>query len=1006
MVLVTHANGILVNEHRLRVSGVSAQQAVRGVTVVDSCGNGDGRVQASEIFSLTLKLGIENPELLEPFAFSLRPVEPDVEQLSGTGLGLRRGEGVMWIAQSQEFLTPSGLTPGQSLGFELEVRSAYASWRDTLTVEVAPGPDKTAPRVLGLHARPAPGGVRIIVPSSRFVEGDAVASATALVYDGLDSSKVMSVPLEWRDNRYEGTWHTQALGTFLIAAELTDRSGNVGLGPVVPFPITTAADAGAEASGMWDMLPLCPRGQPALLTNLVFAPSDPGVVYGVSQHSIWQSLDAGHTWRRAGLMTSGAALDLWVDSVDPTRVYVHSSDGRTLRGDDGGRRWRVLELPEGAMLLSTDQARSDVVYAGSEQGMWVSADGGTSWDQLTGESTSFALVHPLEPGLIFSGTGPWWDAAAAITRPGHLLRSADGGTTWEVLDRAFEALHADPGDRGGLYGISVKELWHSADHGDHWTSLGSPPGARDGAWSIHPHRAAPGLIFAWHAMGGPVSRSLDGGVSWEEISLPADLPRGRSGATVPFVDPSDPERLLLLGMSWSQYSLVQGQDAGETWREVRVPTTGSPAGTVVFDEAGRIYVGSSRREGNAAGSPAIYLSDDGGTTWTWRTDPSMTRAHAALSPVIGGLRQDPEASDLLLAHTFYASVRYPGIRFAVGSGGEFMRSADSGRSWNKMLDTRSWGFYSHPAILSGAGIHWLAGERVGIRTSQDGGTSWELRDEGMPRGGQGGPPDVLSLAMDPDDPDVLYAGLHDGLWVTFDNGREWHFMESPFEETRIVHLAFHPLEDATLYAVTPGALYVSRDRATTWSTVLALSPAAAYPLRLRFHPRDEKVMYLVLGDRLLATRDGGASWTSLADRLAPGPWVSDVAIDPYDPESLYAATPWGVYRTNLGRMGTAIEDEEDAAPERFGLERSYPNPFNSSTVIPFAVDRDGYTELAVYDLLGQRVRNLVRERVEAGDHTVLWDGCGHDGKPLASGVYLCRLQSGPVVALSKLLLLK
>jgi len=481
------------------------------------------------------------------------------------------------------------------------------------------------------------------------------------------------------------------------------------------------------------------------------------------------------------------------------------------------------------------------------------------------------------------------------------------------------------------------------------------------------------------------------------------------GGTIPFVDPTDPDRLFLLGLSWSRYSMVQSQDGGESWQEVRLPQKDSPAGTVLFGEGGQVYVGSGRREDDAGGFAGIYVSDDGGTTWTWRTEPgtgpSMRPLFSALTPAIATLFRDSEAPGLMLAHVPAASVRLPGTSFGYGSPGQFLRSADNGRSWDRILDTIavsiSMGYYTSPTMLFRSGVHWIAGEMAGIRVSRDGATSWEPWHG--PLSWRAG---VLSLAMDPVELQVLYAARHDGLWVSRDFGQEWQATDPPFEDPPVVHLAFHPLDGKTLYAATRSALYVSRDRAATWSAVLTLSPRAGSPLRLRFHPQDKNAMYLVAGESLLATRDGGASWASVADQLAPAPWINDVAVDPFDPESLYAATPWGVYRTDVRKISTVTTGDEPGLPQRFAIGQNFPNPFNLGTVIPFVLDREGHVQLTIYDLLGQRVRTLLQGRLGAGAHTVLWDGQGHDGQPLASGVYLCRLQSGPRLAMRKLLLLK
>ena len=104
---------------------------------------------------------------------------------------------------------------------------------------------------------------------------------------------------------------------------------------------------------------------------------------------------------------------------------------------------------------------------------------------------------------------------------------------------------------------------------------------------------------------------------------------------------------------------------------------------------------------------------------------------------------------------------------------------------------------------------------------------------------------------------------------------------------------------------------------------------------------------------------------------------------------------------------TAVEEPATTTPQRFVLEQNYPNPFNGDTSIRFTVAAAGDVELTVYDLLGQRVRRLVGEPTPRGRHTVRWDGRDDAGWPVASGVYVYRLQavSGQVAA-RKLLVLR
>ena len=65
-----------------------------------------------------------------------------------------------------------------------------------------------------------------------------------------------------------------------------------------------------------------------------------------------------------------------------------------------------------------------------------------------------------------------------------------------------------------------------------------------------------------------------------------------------------------------------------------------------------------------------------------------------------------------------------------------------------------------------------------------------------------------------------------------------------------------------------------------------------------------------------------------------------------------------------------------------------------------------HVELAVYDLLGQKLAVLVAEALDSGFHSVEWDGRDDAGRPLASGPYLYRLRAGPYEGVGKLLLLR
>ena len=103
---------------------------------------------------------------------------------------------------------------------------------------------------------------------------------------------------------------------------------------------------------------------------------------------------------------------------------------------------------------------------------------------------------------------------------------------------------------------------------------------------------------------------------------------------------------------------------------------------------------------------------------------------------------------------------------------------------------------------------------------------------------------------------------------------------------------------------------------------------------------------------------------------------------------------------------TDTDPEPNPLPSRFSLAQNYPNPFNATTTIEYALPSPGPVTITVYNLLGQTVSVWRSERQSAGRHTYHWQGLDQTGHPVATGLYLYRLESGRHTASRKMLLLK
>ena len=84
---------------------------------------------------------------------------------------------------------------------------------------------------------------------------------------------------------------------------------------------------------------------------------------------------------------------------------------------------------------------------------------------------------------------------------------------------------------------------------------------------------------------------------------------------------------------------------------------------------------------------------------------------------------------------------------------------------------------------------------------------------------------------------------------------------------------------------------------------------------------------------------------------------------------------------------------DDVLPSEFRLSQNYPNPFNASTTLQYNVPVRAEVAITLYNPQGQQVRTILNEKKEPGSYQIVWDGFDGGGRPVASGVYLLRMQA-------------
>lgn len=104
--------------------------------------------------------------------------------------------------------------------------------------------------------------------------------------------------------------------------------------------------------------------------------------------------------------------------------------------------------------------------------------------------------------------------------------------------------------------------------------------------------------------------------------------------------------------------------------------------------------------------------------------------------------------------------------------------------------------------------------------------------------------------------------------------------------------------------------------------------------------------------------------------------------------------------------GSAAITETPQPVSGFHLGQNYPNPFNPTTAISYQLSAISQVKLAIYNLLGQKVRTLVNARQPAGNYDVKWDGRDENGMEVSGGIYFYRLSAGSFQKTRKMVLLR
>ena len=387
-------------------------------------------------------------------------------------------------------------------------------------------------------------------------------------------------------------------------------------------------------------------------------------------------------------------------------------------------------------------------------------------------------------------------------------------------------------------------------------------------------------------------RSLTLAVLATISSSAAAQPRPRSKATVPAPPTAD-----------TVAKLSSATVAGLKFRSIGPAVTGGRIGEVVVHPSDRNTWYVAVHSGN------IFKTVNAGTTWS-----AIFDGQASYS--IGFLAIDPQNP-----LTIWVGTGENNAQRSVGYGDGVYKSTDGGKSWSNvglktsehigtiLIDPRK----SDVIYVAATGSLWSAGGERGVYKTTDGGKTWTqvLKPDNEWTGAQ-------SMAMDPKNPDVLYASTHqrarrqwgfiDGgpgssLYKSSDAGATWSKITKglPTDELGKIGIAVSPADGNVVYAVVEaqnraGGIFRSQDAGQNWDRMSGWQPTSPmYYQKVYPDPKNPDRIYL-MDTQLQVSEDGGRTTRSIQGRTVH---VDNHAlwIDPTDTDHLINGNDGGLYET-------------------------------------------------------------------------------------------------------------
>ncbi|MBL8073284.1 MAG: hypothetical protein JNL29_02870 [Nitrospira sp.] len=160
---------------------------------------------------------------------------------------------------------------------------------------------------------------------------------------------------------------------------------------------------------------------------------------------------------------------------------------------------------------------------------------------------------------------------------------------------------------------------------------------------------------------------------------------------------------------------------------------------------------------------------------------------------------------------------------------------------------------------------------------------------------------IVLIQLHPKNPDIIYVATNDYIYKTRDGGQAWSNLSQGMSHSRVIAMAIDPAYPATVYAGTKGdAVYKSHDGGQRWASMrsgLDDATISSVVNQFLFDPADAQHIFIATTMGVFETKNGGEQWVKKMEGMKEVLMVVTLGMDPTRPSILYAGTSGGVYKS-------------------------------------------------------------------------------------------------------------